>query len=231
MPFRKARERIEAALRPVLNDSLVNNELASLSQKFQVVNNYSPETELAEKTAEELMRLATEAGNARDKITYYEVLLKRFPSYDRADEAQFMIGFVYSEELRDKAQAQAAFEKMLANYPDSQIRDSASYMLKNLDRLDVPNFEKAFPDAEGPSSPRGERRRIDQCGVWNGSTLPFSTEETVNENGVHFLVHAVPISPLTSCRMAVLARLRCANILVDRFFDFAESSRPLGDGS
>jgi parvulin-like peptidyl-prolyl isomerase len=154
MPFRKAREQIEATLRPALNDSMVRAELDRLSGKFGVVNNYSAESELADKTADELMRLATESGNPTDKITYYEVLLKRFPRYDRSDEAQFMIGFVYSEELRNKDLAQAAFEKLLADYPDSQIRDSATYMLSNLDKLDVPNFETAAPtNADGPATP------------------------------------------------------------------------------
>ena len=154
MPFRKAREQIEATLRPALNDSMVRSELDRLADKFGVVNNYSAESELADKSADELMRLATESGNPTDKITYYEVLLKRFPRYDRADEAQFMIGFVYSEELRDKALAQAAFEKLLADYPNSQIRDSASYMLSNLDKLDVPTFESTAPtNADGPSTP------------------------------------------------------------------------------
>jgi outer membrane protein assembly factor BamD (BamD/ComL family) len=100
------------------------------------------------------MRLATESNNPSDKIIYYEVLLDRFPKYERADEAQFMIGFVYSEELRDKGSARAAFEKMLAVYPNSQIRDSATYMLKNLDKLEVPAFESVAPtEAEGASAP------------------------------------------------------------------------------
>lgn len=154
MPFRKARERIEANMRPTFNDSMVLAELDRLRDKFSVQNYYSPESELAGKTADELMRLATESGNPNDKITYYRVLLKRFPDYDRSDEAQFMIGFVYSEELRDKELAQVAFEKLLADYPNSQIRDSATYMLSNLDKLDVPNFEKVAPtNADGPSTP------------------------------------------------------------------------------
>ena len=154
MPFRKARERIEARLRPTLNDSIINADMARLQQKFNVDNNYSPATELADKSADDLMRLATESNNPKDKITYYEVLLSRFPQYERADEAQFMIGFVYSEELRDAENARLAFQKMLADYPNSQIRDSANYMLKNLDKLDVPTFESVVPtDADGPSTP------------------------------------------------------------------------------
>jgi len=150
MPFRKARERIEARLRPTLTDSLLEAELTRLRSKFHLQNNFSPAAELAEESADDLMRLATESNNPQDKITYYQVLLERFPQYERADEAQFMIGFVYSEELRDKDNARAAFEKMLADYPQSQIRDSANYMLKNLEKMEVPAFEKVFPeDAEG----------------------------------------------------------------------------------
>jgi peptidyl-prolyl cis-trans isomerase C len=154
MPYRKARERIQARLRPTVTDSLLEAHLASLRAKFDVENNYSPEVELAGKSADDLMRLATEASDPRDKITYYEVLLGKYPQYDRADEAQFMIGFVYSEELRDKEKARDAFQAMLNNYPDSQIRDSASYMLQNLEKLDMPTFEKSAPEnVDGPSTP------------------------------------------------------------------------------
>jgi parvulin-like peptidyl-prolyl isomerase len=154
MPYNKARERIRARLKPTLTDSLMQAQYARLRSKFNVDNMYSPEQELAGKSADELMRLATDSTNPLDKITYYEVLLQKYPRYERADEAQFMIGFVYSEQLRDKENARKAYQAMLANYPDSQIRDSATYMLQNLEKLDMPEFEKVAPtDADGPSSP------------------------------------------------------------------------------
>jgi peptidyl-prolyl cis-trans isomerase C len=140
--YERAKERIQGRLTPTLTDSLVQSNLATLRQKYKVDILFDASSELKDKSAEDIMRLATEAPNPQDKVEYYQALLERFPKYERADEAQFMIGFVYSEELQDFAKAKPAYEKVISNYPGSSIAESARYMLQNMGHGAMPQFEE-----------------------------------------------------------------------------------------
>ena len=144
-PFSKARERIVARLRPQLTDSLLQAELQSLRQRIGVEVLVDAAAELADKSAEDLMKMATEATSSIDKIEIYKVLLQKYPHHERADEAQFMIGFVLSEELNDFDTARTEYQKVLDNYPDTDIRDSVLYMLQNMGRSEAPAFQEAQP--------------------------------------------------------------------------------------
>jgi outer membrane protein assembly factor BamD (BamD/ComL family) len=44
------------------------------------------------------------------------------------------------EELTDKVSAQRAFNKLIDSYPDSDVADSARWMLENIDQP-LPDFE------------------------------------------------------------------------------------------
>jgi parvulin-like peptidyl-prolyl isomerase len=145
LPFSKARESIVARLRPTLNDSVLDAEFARLRDKYHAESLYSLEDELADQSADDLMRMATESTNPHDKIAIYEVLLKRYPQYERADEARFMVAFTYSEELKDLAAARREFERVVEEYPQSEIRESAVYMLQNLGMDNTPRFEQPTP--------------------------------------------------------------------------------------
>jgi EpsD family peptidyl-prolyl cis-trans isomerase len=145
-PFERAVDRIRARLTPSFNDSLLQANLSDLRSKYKPQILFDAEKELEGKTAEELMKLATEAGDARDKIEYYRGLLKKYPNFARADEAQFMIGFAYSEELQDFDAARREYQAVIDNYPQSEMRESAQFMLQNMGR------GSTLPDFEPPAS-------------------------------------------------------------------------------
>jgi len=144
-PFSKARDRIAARLRPQLSDSLLQAELQLLRQRIGVEMLVDAAAELADKSAEDLMKMATEGSSPIDKIEIYKVLLQKYPHHERADEAQFMIGFVLSEELHDYDTARKEYQKVLDNYPDSDVRDSVLYMMQNMGRNEAPEFQEAQP--------------------------------------------------------------------------------------
>lgn len=148
-PFAKSHDSIAARLTPTFNDSLLNGELARLRDKYKVETYLSLAKELEDKSADELMRLATESPDPNDKLEYYRALLKKYPTYPRADEAQFMIGFVYSEELNDFEAAKPEYQKVLDHFPQSEIKESALYMLQNMGHGKLPSFEDTPPEAPG----------------------------------------------------------------------------------
>ncbi len=148
-PFATARERIYARLKPRLTDSLMTAELERLRAQFGVDTKIDVADALGDKSADELMRLATEAGNSLDKIEYYRALIEKYPHHERADEAQFMIGFELSEQLKDYDAARVEYQKVIDNYPDSSVRESAEWMIQNMGRGTPPPFEDAQSTGEG----------------------------------------------------------------------------------
>lgn len=146
LPFAKVRERVALAMRPRLTPEAVAADRARLRQEFKVQRLFKLEDALADRTADDLMLMATEASNPQDKLSLFGLLIDRYPDYQRADEVRFMMGFTYSEELKDLAAARREFERVIEDYPNSEIRESAVYMLENLGQKDLPRFEQPAPE-------------------------------------------------------------------------------------
>ena len=91
------------------------------------------------KTVQELYTEAESAqrmGEYKRAIEIYEQIIKGHPDDERNDKAQFMIGFIYSEYLRDQQKAREAFQTILDEYPESDLADDASFMIETpLDSL------------------------------------------------------------------------------------------------
>jgi peptidyl-prolyl cis-trans isomerase C len=81
---------------------------------------------------DELFKLASDHQDLHRAIRIYEDILKRFPEHEQSYKAQFMIGFVYSEQLGDTSRAIQAFEKVMKNYPSCDLSDDARFMIDDL---------------------------------------------------------------------------------------------------
>ncbi len=92
-------------------------------------------------TEEEIFSLAQETEDPLKRLSLYRELLFSYPDGEHAAEAQFMIGFIYAEELKNYEAAEFEFKKMLDKYGDSDLADSAKWMLENM-RTENPNFEE-----------------------------------------------------------------------------------------
>jgi parvulin-like peptidyl-prolyl isomerase len=80
----------------------------------------------------ELFEIAQRQSDGIRKRKLYEQIILRYSDSEHAPEAQFMIGFVSTEELDDDAGAIEAFERFLSDYPDHEMASSASMMLEEL---------------------------------------------------------------------------------------------------
>jgi TolA-binding protein len=90
--------------------------------------------ELAPKALKRLAMIAQQQGDMRKAIAYYERLLLEYAACDQADEAQFMIAFIYEEYIKDLDQAREAYQRVIDNYPDSELAVSAQWLLPNVGR-------------------------------------------------------------------------------------------------
>ena len=74
-------------------------------------------------------------GKFEEAVEYYQKFLKEYPTNEEyAYKAQFMIGFIYNESLKDTAMARLAFKKVLTDYPENDLSDDARWMIDNLNR-------------------------------------------------------------------------------------------------
>ena len=109
-------------------------------------------------TPEELFQAAMDSKDSHQRIAIYEELIKKFPESKFASQAQFMIGFIHSEELADYDKAEAAFKIIVKKYPDSELLDSARWMIENMrdESRSVGTLEDVKRKAKESSQPSGK---------------------------------------------------------------------------
>jgi TolA-binding protein len=90
----------------------------------------------------------SESGDFQAAIDTYEEILKLYPDSPRAYKAQFLIGFVYSENLKDQKKAGENYRKLIEEYPDCDLADDARYMLEMMEKGSSPDI----PDTGSASS-------------------------------------------------------------------------------
>ena len=80
----------------------------------------------------------SEKGDFQSAIKTYEDLLKLYPESPRAYKAQFLIAFVYSENLKDYPKAKVNYQIVIEKYPHCDLVDDAQYMLSTMENDTLP---------------------------------------------------------------------------------------------
>lgn len=69
---------------------------------------------------------------ARIGLNYYKLFVERYPDLQPTPVAQFLIGFIYNNDLRMIDSARVAYETFLYKYPEHQLAESAKFELAML---------------------------------------------------------------------------------------------------
>lgn len=110
------------------------------------------------KSARDMFQEAQNAGLAAKRVELYRKLLEEYPDSEVSAQAQFMIGFIYSEELKNYDEAEKAFRQLLRRYPDSELAASAQWMVEHMRTEEAPSFINAQADSSRPgASPRARK--------------------------------------------------------------------------
>ncbi len=112
----------------------------------------------ATKTAREMFQDAQTAGAPQLKIDGYRKVVELYPDADIAPQAQFMVGFVNSEELKNFEEAEKAFKELLVKYPKSELAASAQWMIDHMRTEDAPSFPGADSLAAAPANGKTTKR-------------------------------------------------------------------------
>jgi TolA-binding protein len=89
------------------SDSLIDNALYWQAESFSKLN---------------------QTGEALD---YYHLIYRYFPFSNKADDALYKIGMIYTE-MNDNSRAALAFNRLVNEYPDSDLYKPASLKIKEL---------------------------------------------------------------------------------------------------
>jgi len=103
--------------------------------------------------ARETFKAAQELGPPTERIAAYRALVAEYPDSEVTPQAQFMIGFIYSEELKNYDEAEKAFRELLERYPRSELAGSAQWMVDHMRSQEAPPFEVSEADSSA-TTPR-----------------------------------------------------------------------------
>ncbi|HKQ57200.1 MAG TPA: peptidyl-prolyl cis-trans isomerase [Candidatus Eisenbacteria bacterium] len=114
------------------------------------------------KTAQELFKEGQESTSPTVRIAAYRRLLEEYPDSEVSPQAQFMLGFIYSEELKNYDEAEKAFRDLLRRYPKSELTESARWMVDHMRSEDVPELVGSQADSLGRPSTGATKRPADK---------------------------------------------------------------------
>ena len=99
------------------------------------------------RSARDMFNDAQTAGGANERIEAYRKVLEEYPNSDVSPQAQFMIGFIQSEELKDFDAAERSFRAVLERYPNSELAASAKWMVEHMRSETAPGFMNLESDS------------------------------------------------------------------------------------
>jgi parvulin-like peptidyl-prolyl isomerase len=105
------------------------------------------------KSARDLFQEAQEAGPANERLALYRRLVQEYPDADVAPQAQFMLGFIQSEEFKNHDEAEKEFRALLRRYPRSELAASAQWMIEHMRTEDVPPMLRLEADSARVGAP------------------------------------------------------------------------------
>jgi hypothetical protein len=146
-PFEEVRRDVEGRIARERSTKALPELLAELKERYRVKI-----YEAGGRSAEELFTEAQSATDPRRRLELYQQLVDGFPDHERVLESWFMIGFIRSEELGDREGANAAFKKVIAIDGDSELAQSARWMLSS--------GQDEFPPFEDEPLPEGSEEEM-----------------------------------------------------------------------
>lgn len=67
-----------------------------------------------------------------EAITLFKAYVERNPNGEKVAEAVFLTGFIYDEDLKDKARAKTCYERIVQDFPNHDLADDAKALMEQL---------------------------------------------------------------------------------------------------
>lgn len=101
-----------------------------------------------------LQKLAWSYHNRQEfqrAISTYQRLLEEKPQSQHAAQAQFMIGYIYANEIKDLERARQAYTAFQQKYPQHDLSDDVAFELEHLGK-DINDFDFLTRSQEEPTT-------------------------------------------------------------------------------
>ncbi|MBR1513930.1 MAG: tetratricopeptide repeat protein [Bacteroidales bacterium] len=115
-------------------DKTMNEALApEVAQKYAKFAEQNPDAESAPLWLYHAMEINVQLKNAEKSAELCDKLLEKFPQSEWAPRSLFLLGsFVYNDQLNDTAQAHATLQRLIDEYPESELVDDAQKSIEYL---------------------------------------------------------------------------------------------------
>lgn len=133
-PFAEVKKKVMSRMQKDLGKKKFEAKQDELAEKFNL-KKYT-ERVIVKLSPEEYFKKAEDAqkrNNFQQAVYFYDQIIKFYPESADEYKAKFMKGFVFAEDLNDKAEALSIFQKLVEQYPDGELNESAEYMIQELE--------------------------------------------------------------------------------------------------
>ncbi len=97
--------------------------------RVQFPDNHS----LQDSVAFGMAQIFIEQERYQNALSEYRRISYLYPKSSNEYKAQFMVGFIQAEHMKDDSAAVRTFRKMLAKHPESDLSDDADWMIRNIE--------------------------------------------------------------------------------------------------
>lgn len=128
-------EDLKKAEKTLFNEDMTANTEAvpGVVDMFRQYVNENPEAEDAPEWLFKALEIAVGYLEPQKAIEIEEQLYKQYPNYDKTPVGMFMLGtMVYEDKLGELGKAKMLYEKLIAEYPDSEFAPVAEQAIINL---------------------------------------------------------------------------------------------------
>jgi peptidyl-prolyl cis-trans isomerase C len=139
-PFEDVRQEISEILTKDKIKRVKKEVSESIRENYDWRNYMDEYYQTIQRSPKELFEYAQTTSDPYARIEAFEEIIEKFPDDPHAPQALFMVGFVYIEELKDKVSGGRSLSRLINDYPDADVADSARWMLDNLNKP-LPEFE------------------------------------------------------------------------------------------
>jgi len=137
-PYEEVRSTVRGRMIGDASNQRIEDFFNELRDKYDVeVNEENLFAEPKPKESPAELYALAEAAPPPTAVSYYKKIIEFYPDSAEAPKAQFMIGFLYSDKLKNYDEAEAAFNTYLERWPRGDLAESARYMLEHMRDEDI----------------------------------------------------------------------------------------------
>ena len=129
-----ARQTADELFEEGMSASSDSSSFALAEKSFSTLLKRYPDDPRKHQVLFKLAQMAQVRKQPRKAIALYQQLVRELPQSEKAYQAQFMVGFLYEEEFNDTTNAKIAYQKVIDNYPDSDLADDAKISILHIGR-------------------------------------------------------------------------------------------------